>query len=439
MKNCVLYMRMSTDKQDNSIPAQRGVLTEYAKRNKLKIIREYADEGISGRKALKRPAFMQMIDDSANGEFDIVLVYDTSRFARNLEESIVYKSTLKRNGVDLVSITEPTVDDDNAILTDAMMGALNEMYSRKLSKSVRRGMEFTASKGNYPVPPPYGYTKKNNIMTILPEEAHVVEMIFDMFIALPSWHSVAVKLNNMGMTKRKAYGWYNRDIKRMLTNPAYIGLIPYNGEIYQGKHEPIINKEKWDTVQKIISEKPVHEGRASLTYKHWLSGLVKCAHCGGPMNHVTDNKGNTSYRCSRHANGACAYSNFISVRILETLVLEALNEMLVANLLGYEFFISRPRDASEIQLLETNLSKIEKKLERHKLAYSEGIDTIEEYKANKAFCAKEKAAIQKRIAALSNTDVTPEKIDHLKKEAEELISFLKTPEVSIEQKSIAIK
>jgi len=268
---------MSTDKQENSITSQERVLRDYADKNNIKIIETYIDEGVSGRVAEKRPAFMRMIDDSAKDMFEIVLVYDSSRFARNLEESIVYKSMLKRNGVTLVSITEPTLDDDSALITDAMLGALNEMYSRKLSRAVKRGMVDNAMKGKHQTPPPYGYSKADKKLIIVPNEAEVVRFIFSLFLERLSWHSVAVYLNDMGVGKRKAYGWYSRDVKRMLLNPVYIGMLNFDGNIYKGEHEAIIDKSVWDDVQEIIVNKPKVRTRPPSTYKHWLSGIMKCA------------------------------------------------------------------------------------------------------------------------------------------------------------------
>ena len=222
MKTAALYMRMSTDKQENSIASQERVLKDYAQKHSCKITESYIDEGISGRAAEKRPAFMRMIDDSGKGLFDVVLVYDSSRFARNLEESIVYKSLLKRNGVELISVTEPTLDDDSALISDAMLGALNEMYSRKLSRAVKRGMVDKAMQGKFLVPPPFGYAKENGKLVIIAEEAETVRKIFALYTEKQSYHAVAHELNDVNTKKRNAFGWYQRDIKRMLTNDSVI-------------------------------------------------------------------------------------------------------------------------------------------------------------------------------------------------------------------------
>ena len=115
MKTACAYIRVSTDKQEELSPdAQKRLLIDYAKKNNLSLLAEniYVDNGISGKKADKRPQFMKMIGMAKSKEhpFDIILVWKFSRFARNQEESIVYKSLLKKCNVDVMSVSEPLVD-----------------------------------------------------------------------------------------------------------------------------------------------------------------------------------------------------------------------------------------------------------------------------------------------------------------------------------------
>ena len=115
MKVACAYIRVSTDKQEELSPdAQKRLLIDYAKKHNMSLLAEniYIDNGISGKKADKRPEFMKMISLAKSKEhpFDIILVWKFSRFARNQEESIVYKSLLKKNNVEVVSISEPLID-----------------------------------------------------------------------------------------------------------------------------------------------------------------------------------------------------------------------------------------------------------------------------------------------------------------------------------------
>ena len=116
-KEAALYVRVSTDKQDELSPdAQIRLGREYCQKNGLHLYNQYIyqEHGISGRKADKRPQFLKMIADAKSQEhpFDVILVWKYSRFARNQEESIVYKSLLRKQcGVDVVSISEPLIEE----------------------------------------------------------------------------------------------------------------------------------------------------------------------------------------------------------------------------------------------------------------------------------------------------------------------------------------
>lgn len=141
-----LYIRVSTDKQEELSPdAQKRLLLDYAKAHNIFISPEYifVENGISGRKADKRPEFQKMISIAKTDEppFSLILVWKFSRFARNQEESIVYKSMLKKqHGIDVVSITEPLIDGPFGSLIERIIEWMDEYYSINLSGEVMRGM-----------------------------------------------------------------------------------------------------------------------------------------------------------------------------------------------------------------------------------------------------------------------------------------------------------
>ncbi|MCL2352897.1 MAG: recombinase family protein [Firmicutes bacterium] len=424
-----LYMRMSTDKQESSIDSQERALRAYAASRGMKVTARYADEGVSGRSAAKRPAFMRMIEDSGRGGFDAVLVFDSSRFARNLEESIVYKSALRKNGVELISATEPTPEGDGALLTDAMLGALNEMHSRKLAAAVRRGMEYKAVQGFYQVPPPFGYKKAGRETVVDEAEAGAVRTAFRRFLECGSCHDTAQELNAMGMFKRRGGLWQGRDIRRMLSNPAYMGAVFYGGGVYPGRQEAIVGRETWEAAARGLPS-GAKKTRPPSSYKHWLSGLIKCAACGGTMGFLSD-RGRGSFRCSRYANGACGKSGYTSAAVMEALADTALRAL--AEGAGGEYLpgagvaIGRTDGQADGQAdvrtnvpaggladgtadgqsdvpagsdgysgaesLRRRMKRLEERLRRHKAAYSEGVDTLEEYRENRRKYESAKAAL----------------------------------------------
>ena len=131
------YVRVSTDKQEELSPdSQAKLLKDYAQKNGIIISNIFYELGISGRKAEKRPEFQKMIAQakSANHPVDVILVWKFSRFARNQEESIVYKSLLKKkHNVDVISVSEPLADGPFGSLIERIIEWMDEYYSIRLS------------------------------------------------------------------------------------------------------------------------------------------------------------------------------------------------------------------------------------------------------------------------------------------------------------------
>lgn len=145
-----LYVRVSTEDQAELSPdAQKRLLLEYAKKNDLITCEEFIFcESVSGRHAQKRPEFQKMIAmaKQSSHPFDVILVWKFSRFARNQEESIVYKSMLKKDDVEVISISEPLVDGPFGSLIERIIEWMDEYYSIRLSGEVKRGMKEKENK-----------------------------------------------------------------------------------------------------------------------------------------------------------------------------------------------------------------------------------------------------------------------------------------------------
>ena len=443
-----LYMRMSTNMQEHSIESQRKVLTAYAQSHGMAILTEYVDEGISGRKAEKRPGFLQMIEDSGAGTFEAVLIYDSSRFARNLEESIVYKSMLKRNGVALISATEPNTDDEEvSLLTDAMLGAMNEMYSRKLSKAVKRGMTHRIEQGFVQNKPPFGYYKDrdNPVIQIHPEQAEIVKYIFERYTTdMPAYLAIAKHLNQRGVYTRTGVPWLIKDIRRILKNVTYAGYISANSVndfTYKGRHTPIVSEELFHRVQDISRGKKRAGSRDGTAYAHWLSSILVCGACGQKMGFNPMSAGrNPVYRCIGNARGLCYPTIAVGVPAAEKAVLGIFGEIIRGKYdIEVDRIIRRTDIAGETNVLTDRINKIENRLKRHKTAFAEGIDTIEEYRANKTAALLELDETQKALTDIQKAPSTDQTIKKVRKELESLSDYLASDSYTTMQKSSAIK
>ena len=167
-KKGALYIRVSTDDQTEYSPdSQIKLCYKYAKEHDIDICPEYIfkEEGISGTKVDKRESFKRMIAIAKTKPkpFDVILVYSFSRFARNREDSIMYKSLLRKKlGIEVISITQPLSEGKESILMEALYEAMDEYYSVDLAEQSIRGKLEKATRGEHQGNTPYGYNYDKN-------------------------------------------------------------------------------------------------------------------------------------------------------------------------------------------------------------------------------------------------------------------------------------
>lgn len=402
MKTAAGYVRVSTDDQGEYSPdSQIKLLREFAKKNGYILPDEYIfrDDGISGKDAKHRPAFQQMIALAKSEEhpIDTILVWKFSRFARNQEESIVIKNLLRKIKVDVRSISEP-VDPDSAFgsLIERIIEWMDEYYLINLSGEVKRGMLEKVSRGEVVTPPSFGYYVENNVYIPHPDEAPIIPRIFNSYLAGNGLRTIARTLGAEGIRTKRGNLPDNRFVEYILRNPVYIGKIRWSKEgraasrrdytnenivIEEGKHQPLIDMETWNAVQdKLDAQKKAYgkHQRKEQPVEFMLKGLVRCSSCGSTLTHTSRNVG---IQCHSFAKGTCKVSHYISLAKINKAVLEALQ----ASIEHMNFNIT-PKSinvSSSVPDIDKLITNEMKKLERVKSAYENGIDTLEEYKANK--------------------------------------------------------
>lgn len=420
------YVRVSTGKQDELSPdSQAKLLKDYAKSHGYVVSKIFYEVGISGRKADKRPEFQKMIGLSKSSDHpaDAILVWKYSRFARNQEESIVYKSLLKKkHNVDVISVSEPLVDGPFGSLIERIIEWMDEYYSVRLSGEVTRGMKEKAERGGYQARPPLGYkiVTHKEPPVIVPEEAEIVKLIFEKYANENLGIFEIARLLNMHNFKT-SHGkeFERRSIEYILQNPTYCGMIRWNRTINEsneirpesewivtdGEHPAIISKELFDKAQERYKREYRPRGaRPVSTYKHWLSGVVKCPACGRTMtaNTIRNNtRVYSHFRCYGYTKGKCMANNSISSIKLEPAVLESIKTVLDNGKITYRKIEAKTDDTVDLKtILEDQIKKIDVKLQRIKEAYMNGIDTIEEYKENKQAVQEEKQHLEKQLSEI---------------------------------------
>ncbi|MDE6314719.1 MAG: recombinase family protein [Lachnospiraceae bacterium] len=463
-----IYIRVSTTKQDELSPdTQKRLLLEYAQKNNILINDSFIfiEDGISGKNADKRPEFQKMIAYSKSKEhpFDVILVWKFSRFARNQEESIVYKSLLKKNNIDVVSISEPLMEGPFGSLIERIIEWMDEYYSIRLSGEVTRGMTEKAMRGGFQSKPPYGYRMipGNPIPDIVPEESKVVKEIFDMYLNQgKSAFDIAKFLSVSGITTRKGNPFRKATVTYMLTNPFYCGIVRWNVRTgnsrrtfrsenewinVKGSHEPIISKELFDKVQdKLSLQKQTcpPKSRPASSYSHYLSGLIHCSNCGGVLvsskGRNTNGKSYGNFNCTNYSKGGCLVSHAISHKKAEAAIKLSLEDFVNAK--EVTFAKTAFGKFADTSFLQTSLSKLESKERRMKDAYANGIDTLDEYRENKELLLMERKKIQKELDLLRlSNEISARDIVLMKQYVESLIELLDSDDISIAEKNAALK
>ena len=448
MKTGALYIRVSTDDQAELSPdAQKRLLLDYAKKNDIIVSKDFIfSESVSGRHVQKRPEFQRMIATAKQPShpIDVILVWKFSRFARNQEESIVYKSMLKKDRVDVVSVSEPLIEGPFGSLIERIIEWMDEYYSIRLSGEVLRGMKEKALQHGYQSTPCLGYDAVGHGKPFVINEAEyaMVSYIMDLYDNQNMDETaIARRCNDLGYRTKRGNPFERRTVDRILENPFYCGTVIWNGVEFEGAHEVRLSRERFEKRQELIaSRKRPIKARNVSTCKHWLSGLIKCSICGATLSY-TGNNACPYFQCWKYAKGFHKTSVALSVKKAEEAVTDYFDQILS----GAEFSYvrkSQPKDNNdlEVERLQKELSKLEVREKRIREAYESEIDTLEEYKANKERLTASRLKLNSQLENLLHDHEELEiNTEEILREIKSVNDILKNPDVEYEEKGLLIR
>lgn len=376
-KITALYERLSRDdfgkdddqqRESNSISNQKAMLEEFAARQGFTNIVHFTDDGISGT-CFDRPGFLAMMKEVEAGNVEYLCIKDMSRMGRDYLKVGQIMEILRQRGVRLIAINDGVDsargDDDFTPFRNIM----NEYYARDTSRKIRSTFQSKGKSGKHLTGTViYGYlwNEARDQWLVDPEAAEVVKRIFAMTIDGYGPYQIASKLKeekvlipsaylarhgegvNKNKTFKDVYGWGSSTICNILEKREYLGhtinfktrkhfkdkkshYVPEDEwTIFENTHEPIIDQQTFDLVQKIrgnVRRYPDGWGEAAP-----LTGLLYCADCGGKMYvHRTNNgKRISQYTCSQYTKVPCGTLCKTQHRINEDVVLSLVSEMLKA-------------------------------------------------------------------------------------------------------------
>ena len=437
------YCRVSTDDEEQltSYEAQKNYYTDKIMTNKeWTMAGIFADEGITGTSARKRPEFLRMIRQCKQGKIDIVLTKSISRFARNTVDCLNYVRALKELGIAVIFEKENmnTLEIDSEILI-TMLGAFAQSESESISANVRWGIRQAMKEGKATIQYKYlyGYRKGDDSKPeIIPDQAEVVRKIYDLFLSGTPVRGIQEYLNANSVPNINGEPkWARSAIDSILTNEKYCGDVllqktyiddcinkkvkKNTGQLpmylVQNHHEGIISRETFDAAQaelarrsagKSPSKKNAPTGRSRYSSKYALSDRLYCGECGTRYQRCTwrnrDGSKRIVWRCvSRvdYGNKYCHDSPTLDEEPLHRAILAAINSTVKdKDNIVYNLKAAMEKELAPVAGQQLSLSEIDNQLEQLNAEFSKVLAEASESGDQAAYSDRFRAIMQKQTA-----------------------------------------
>ena len=437
------YCRVSTDDEEQltSYEAQKNYYTDKIMTNKeWTMAGIFADEGITGTSARKRPEFLRMIRQCKQGKIDIVLTKSISRFARNTVDCLNYVRALKELGIAVIFEKENmnTLEIDSEILI-TMLGAFAQSESESISANVRWGIRQAMKEGKATIQYKYlyGYRKGDDGKPeIIPDQAEVVRKIYDLFLSGTPVRGIQEYLNANSVPNINGEPkWARSAIDSILTNEKYCGDVllqktyiddcinkkvkKNTGQLpmylVQNHHEGIISRETFDAAQaelarrsagKSPSKKNAPTGRSRYSSKYALSDRLYCGECGTRYQRCTwrnrDGSKRIVWRCvSRvdYGNKYCHDSPTLDEEPLHRAILDAINSAVKnKDNIIYNLKSAMEKELAPVAGQQLSLSEIDNQLEQLNTEFSKVLAEASESGDQAAYSDRFREIMQKQTA-----------------------------------------
>ncbi|HYC79961.1 MAG TPA: recombinase family protein [Candidatus Binatia bacterium] len=308
LQKAILYTRVSSKEQAEegySLDAQERLLQDYAIRNSLEVVRVFKiSESASGKHL--RKLFYEVFNFATKDKVDIILCEKIDRLTRNLKDAVMVDDWVKESSNRAVHfVKENFILNQNTKAHDNFMWdvkvATARLLSNNLSEEVKKGQKEKLEQGGMPYRPPLGYMslgdKGHKSHVVNPETSVYIKKAFELYsTGLYSLASLATKMFEFGLRSASGRKLYKNNLYLILNNKYYYGEIVWNGKVYQGKHEPLISRDLFDSVQRVMKT-----GRPSKYQKHnpLFRGMAECGECNHKISWYMK-KGHWYGRCANY-------------------------------------------------------------------------------------------------------------------------------------------
>lgn len=383
--NGVIYARYSSDSQrEESIEGQLRECREYAERRGITIFTTYIDRAMSARTA-DRPEFQRMAKNSADGLFDVVLVWKLDRFSRDRYDSSHYKRILRKNNVKVVSATENIFDGPEGIIMESVLEGYAEYYSVELSRKIHRGQKDNALKGKMNGGTiPLGYVLGNDKrLQIDPLTAPVVHEIFTRYASGETVRSIVESLNERHLYTRRGKPFSMNSFNALLKNRKYIGEYQYQDVTIPGGVPAILPEELFARVQARMEQNKRAPARTKAAEEYLLTTKLYCGNCQqfmvGESGTSHTGKIHYYYKCGNAKRGKGCKKKAVRKDWIEDLVITQIRSVLfddtIMERIADKLVALQEQENTDMPLLQQQLQEVGKSIQNLLNAIEQGIFT----------------------------------------------------------------
>ena len=402
----IAYYRFSSHAQnEQSIDQQRDLAEEYAEIHGLTIVKEYADEALSGRDDT-RPQYQLLLSEIKTLKPSVLILWKTDRLGRDRYDLILAKKIIRDAGCSIECVAEPFLDpnDPTSIFIEGMLDAQAEYYSANLTQNVMRGLNYNAKNCYYNGVKVFGYTTEDlpitgkggrhkKVYALDPVTSPVVRRVFEDFAKGKPLQEIIDDLNNQGLRTTKGGLFNPNGLRHILMNRMYLGEYHYGGVVVPDGVPRIIPDDLFEEVQKrfvLNKHKPkAPEARNLETTepRFWLTGKLFCGECKESMQGVsgTSKSGKIHYYyvCKKHRRHRCKLKP-VRKEFIEWTVIEILREFLSdqGNLASLAVDVSEY--AKRMHSDDTYLKSLQAELAQAKKEIKNIVDAIKQGLVSKA-------------------------------------------------------